>query len=68
LQQARHSSGSTIYEWLHEAMDWYERAEAIRPPANDDALLRWNTCVRLLMQNPHLQPSERERGEPIMSE
>jgi hypothetical protein len=68
LQQARHTPGSTIYDWLHEAMDCYERAEAIRPPANDDALLRWNTCARLLMQNPHLQPSARERGEPIMSE
>jgi hypothetical protein len=68
LQQARHSSGSIIYDWLHEAMDWYEKAEAVRPPANDDALLRWNTCARLLMQNPHLQPSTHERGEPIMSE
>ena len=68
LQQARHGSGPIIHEWLHEAMDWYEKAEAIRPPANDDALLRWNTCVRLLARNPHVQPATHERGEPIMSE
>ena len=68
LHQARHASGSTIYDWLREAMDWYEKAESVRPPANDDALLRWNTCARLLMRNPHLQPGERERGEPILSE
>ena len=49
-------------------MAWYEKAEAIRPPANDDALLRWNTCVRLLARNPQVQPAPEERAEPIMSE
>jgi hypothetical protein len=39
------------FEWLREAMTWYEKAEAIRPPGNDDAVLRWNTCARLLMRN-----------------
>lgn len=68
LHQSRHATGSAIHDWLREAMDWYERAEAIRPPANDDALLRWNTCARILMGNPHLQPGQKERGEPIMSE
>lgn len=68
LHQARHASSSAVHDWLREAMDWYEKAEAVRPPANDDALLRWNTCARLLMQNPQLQPGERERREPIMSE
>lgn len=43
------------YEWLREAMDCYEQAEALRPPGNDDAILRWNTCARIIMQN-HLLP------------
>ena len=68
LHQSRHSSGSAIYDWVREAMDFYEKAEAVRPPANDDALLRWNTCARLLMRNPHLKPGQQERSEPIMSE
>jgi hypothetical protein len=68
LHQTRHGSGPIIYEWLHEAMAWYEKAEAIRPPQNDDAVLRWNTCVRLLLRNPQLQPAPQERTEPIMSE
>jgi hypothetical protein len=68
LGQSRHATGSAIYDWLREAMECYEKAEAVRPPANDDALLRWNTCARLLMRNPHLQPGPRERSEPIMSE
>src|SRR2546423_13072923 len=30
------------YEWFSEAMDFFEQAEAFRPPGNDDATLRWN--------------------------
>ena len=26
----------------------YEQAEALRPTGNDDAILRWNACARLL--------------------
>ena len=29
-------------------MRWYGKAEALRPAGNDEAILRWNTCVRLL--------------------
>jgi hypothetical protein len=29
-------------------MNCFEEAEKIRPPNNDDAILRWNRCVRLL--------------------
>jgi hypothetical protein len=59
----RHMSGPIAYEALHEAMDWYEKAERIRPPGNDDAVLRWNTCARILMHNRELKPSEEERVE-----
>lgn len=39
------------FEWLSDAMEWYEKAESIRPAENDDAILRWNTCARIIMQN-----------------
>jgi hypothetical protein len=48
------------YNWLREAMDWYEKAEALRPPGNDESILRWNTCVRLLALHEHLRPAEGE--------
>lgn len=35
-----------------EAMHCFEEAEKNRPPNNDDALLRWNRCVRLLEMLP----------------
>ena len=30
------------------AMRHFERADALAEPGNDDAVLRWNTCVRML--------------------
>lgn len=38
---------------LERALHCFDEAEKIRPPANDDAILRWNRCVRLL-QSPAL--------------
>ena len=53
-------SGEMAYDWLREAMDWYEKAEARRPPGNDESILRWNTCARLLTRHPHLKPRVEE--------
>ena len=32
LQRDRFGAATAAFEWLQEAMTWYERAEAIRPP------------------------------------
>jgi hypothetical protein len=60
--------GPRAYEWLREAMSWYEKAEAIRPANNDDALLRWNACARMIMRDRHLVPLAHEPREPILLE
>ena len=61
--------GPQVYVCLREAMTWYERAEAIRPAGNDDPLLRWNTCARLIMRDQRLMPPVAdERGEPLFLE
>jgi hypothetical protein len=39
---------TVAYDWFRDAMRWYEKAEALRPPGNDEAILRWNTCARML--------------------
>jgi len=64
LRKQMHSSAA--YEWFREAMGWYEKAQAIRPAGNDDSVLRWNTCARILMHNRHLQPREEEAAEPYL--
>ena len=56
LRNDRPGSGRAVREWLREAMSCYERAEAIRPQGNDEALLRWNTCARILMKVPASEP------------
>ncbi|MFL5619289.1 MAG: hypothetical protein ACJ79A_12960 [Gemmatimonadaceae bacterium] len=33
---------------LRSAMEWFEKAEQLRQPGDDDAILRWNTCQRTL--------------------
>jgi len=56
-------SDSEAYRRFLAAMQWYEKAEARRPPGNDDALLRWNRCARFLLAHPHLAPGPEERVE-----
>jgi hypothetical protein len=52
------------YDWLRQAMDAYEKAERLRPPGNDESLLRWNTCARLLARHEHLRPEVDLPREP----
>jgi hypothetical protein len=59
LRPGAPGSEEKAYHWLREAMSWYEQAEARRPPGNDESILRWNTCARLLDRNDQLRP----RGE-----
>jgi len=54
-------AGFNAYELFREAMTWFEKAEKLRPEGNDDALLRWNTCVRIIMRN-QLGPRPQENG------
>ena len=68
LHRGTPDAGFRAYEWLREAMACYERAEAVRPPGNDDALLRWNACARLIMRDRRLVPAEEEREEPLLLE
>jgi tetratricopeptide (TPR) repeat protein len=68
LESGRPGSGTMAYDGYQEAMTWYEKAEAIRRPGNDDAVLRWNTCARFLNLHPHLAPSPEERSEPMLLE
>jgi len=50
-------SASNAYELFRQAMNWFDKAEAIRPAGNDDAILRWNGCARIVMRNK-LEPRE----------
>jgi len=63
LAQGTPGSRHYAYDGFREAMSWFEQAEAIRPAGNDDALLRWNTCARIIEKN-RLVPREEDNVEP----
>ena len=55
--------GDMAYHGLRDAMASFEKAEALRPAGNDEAILRWNACARLLEKHK-LHPSEERPPEP----
>jgi hypothetical protein len=65
--QGKPGSGAVAYRLIHQAMDYYEQAERLRAPGNDDALLRWNSCLRLC-QRYQLHPEPEERFQPVLGD
>jgi hypothetical protein len=55
---------SAAYDGFRQAMEWYERAEDLRPKGNVDALLRWNSCVRTI-EREHLEPEDDSHEQPL---
>lgn len=49
------------YEHYRLAMEYYEEAEKISPQGNQDAVLRWNACIRGI-QEFKLEPSPEDKG------
>jgi hypothetical protein len=48
----------TLLPLLEQALQCFAEAERIHPPGNDDAILRWNRCVRLLQSQPDFESEE----------
>ena len=59
-------SGPIAYDWFRQAMDAYEKAIDRRLAGNDDAVLRWNACARVIMNHSDLVPAEHETGEQML--
>ena len=58
LESTHPGSGRYAYQGLREAMEHFEQAEELAPRDNDDAVLRWNTCARLLAEHKELARTE----------
>lgn len=68
LEQQIPGAGFMAHELLSEAMERYEEAEALRPADNGDAILRWNTCARMMNESPHVVPRPVEERETVIGE
>jgi hypothetical protein len=66
LHRGTLGSADVAVEWFREALTWYEKAERMRPAGNDESILRWNMCVRLLGRHERINtPGE---YEPVLGE
>jgi hypothetical protein len=65
LDQDSPQAAFLAHDYLSIAMRHYDEAAAIRPPGNDDALLRWNTCARLI-DSYGVQPRVNESDSQLL--
>jgi hypothetical protein len=65
MRQGGAGKGASAYHALRSAMTEYEKAIEFAPPGNDDAILRWNTCARVIMENPEVRPSPDEDPKEV---
>jgi hypothetical protein len=66
LNRAAPRAGEMAHEWIERALDQFGRAESLRPAGNDEVILRWNTCIRLLDRHPEVKPPEPDDWEPSL--
>lgn len=66
MQRGLPRAEEMAYEWIEKALSWYGQAERLAPSGNDEAILRWNTCVRMLQRNAHLKPRAADAYEPSL--
>jgi hypothetical protein len=66
LSLATHASGHLAYDWFMRAMSHYDKAAAVRPAGNDDALLRWNTCARVIDSRSDVHEAHDEPAHTLL--
>ncbi len=66
LHRGAPESAEMAYDSIEKALAFYGSAEGVRTPENDEVILRWNTCVRMLQRDPQLRPREAEAWEPSL--
>lgn len=65
LRQGGPGSQTAAYAWFVKAMEAYDRAISDTDPKNQDAILRWNCCARILNRNPDIK-ADRNGDEMLL--
>ncbi len=58
--------GRQAFAWLSDAMKHYEAAEALATDGNDDPILRWNSCARIIDReklHASIEPDSIDHGD-----
>ena len=66
LDRGGPGSGHLAYDWFRQAMDAYQTAIDKRLAGNDDAILRWNACARIIMNNSLVESGQEENRESML--
>jgi len=66
LKQGGPGAGTEAYIWLVQAMDAFEMAMSDSDRAHQDAVLRWNSCARIINNNPEIRAEEGDRTEMLL--
>lgn len=68
-QSTRKVPLTAVTGWYLHAMHCFERAEALAPAGNPDAILRWNACARWLDRLAELEPpAEHDMSRDVQAE
>lgn len=65
LRDLHPGAGALAFGYLQEAMSLFERAEQLAPAGNDDAVLRYNACVRMIERHGLTAPPPAEAEQPL---
>ena len=66
LKQGVPGAGTSAHDWFVKALDMFKDALTNCDPKNQEAVLRWNSCARILNANPEIQADESDRQEMLL--
>lgn len=66
LRQEEPGSESLSYDWFVKAMEAFDQAMGGCAPDNQDAVLRWNACARIINSRPDLHPDDSPTSEALL--
>ena len=66
LKQGGMGTGAVAYDWFHKALRAYGEALAGCDPNNQDAVLRWNSCARIINTHPEVKTFDDQHPEGLL--
>ena len=65
LDEGHPGAQFSAYAYLCDAMEFYDEADALAPEGNYDAVLRHNTCVRMIRWHDLVAAHQDEHEQPL---
>ena len=66
LKQGGPGGGTAAYDWFVKAMESFSEALSANDPKNQEAVLRWNSCARILNSRPDVKSDESSGAEMML--